>query len=112
MDTDFLAWAWADFSGYVAADARDDGPFCMLAAVENRRDTRLLDAVLEHEPDPDDSRAFLRRVNTALAARALTLSGVTTDGSSRYPAPRAEVCGEVPHPLCALPVVAEVGNAV
>ena len=42
MDTDFLDWALADFSGYVAADERYDGPFCMLSAVDNRRDKRLL----------------------------------------------------------------------
>jgi hypothetical protein len=38
MDTDFLDWALADFSGSVAADALDDGPFCMLAAVDHRGD--------------------------------------------------------------------------
>ena len=42
IDTDFLDWALADFSGYVAADERYDGPFCMLSAVDNRRDKRLL----------------------------------------------------------------------
>ena len=45
MDTDFLDWALADFSGSVAADARYDGPFCMLSAVENRGDTRILSDV-------------------------------------------------------------------
>src|SRR2546429_1456840 len=34
MDTDFLDWAWADFSGSVAADEVYDGPCCMLSAVE------------------------------------------------------------------------------
>jgi hypothetical protein len=37
MDTDFLDWALADFSGYVAADELYDGPFCILSAVDNRR---------------------------------------------------------------------------
>jgi len=41
MDTDFLDWALADFSGSVAADALYDGPCCMLSAVENRRSKRL-----------------------------------------------------------------------
>src|SRR5438094_7069696 len=36
MDTDFLDWALADFSGYVAADELYDGPFCILSAVDNR----------------------------------------------------------------------------
>ena len=42
MDTDFLDWALADFSGYVAADERYDGPFCILSAVDNRRYKRIL----------------------------------------------------------------------
>jgi hypothetical protein len=45
MDTDFLDWALADFSGYVAADELYDGPFCMLSAVDNRRDKRILSEV-------------------------------------------------------------------
>ena len=35
MDTEFLDWALADFSGYVAADELYDGPFCVLR-VDNR----------------------------------------------------------------------------
>jgi len=41
MDTDFLDWALADFSGYVAADELYDGPFCILSAVDNRRYKRI-----------------------------------------------------------------------
>ena len=112
MDTDFLDWALADFSGYVAADALYDGPFCMLSAVDNRRDKRLLYDVLDHDPTHEDIRAFLRRFKTALGARGLTLSGVTTDGSALYPAPLAEVFGDVPHQIWTFHVVAEVGKAV
>jgi hypothetical protein len=57
MDTDFLDWALADFSGYVAADELSDGPFCMLSIVDNRRYKRLLSDVLDHDPDHDDIRA-------------------------------------------------------
>jgi hypothetical protein len=42
MATDFLDWALADFSGYVAADALYDGPFCMLSAVDKRCYKRIL----------------------------------------------------------------------
>jgi hypothetical protein len=42
MDPDFLDWALADFSGYVAADELYDGPFCILSAVDNRRYKRIL----------------------------------------------------------------------
>jgi hypothetical protein len=112
MDTDVLDGAVADFSGDVAADARYDGPFCMLSAVENRRDKRLRYDGLDHDPPHEDIRAFLRRLKTALGARGLPLSGVTTDGAALYPAPLAEVFGEVPHHICTLHVVAEVGKAV
>ena len=50
MDTDFLDWALADFSGYVAADELYDGPFCILSAVDNRRYKRILYDVLDHDP--------------------------------------------------------------
>jgi len=112
MDTDFLDWALADFSGYVAADEVYDGPFCILSAVDNRCYKRLLYDVLDHDPDHDDIRAFLRRLKTALTARDLTLLGVTTDGSSLYPVPLAEVFGEVPHQICTFHILAEVGKAV
>jgi Transposase len=112
MDTDFLDWALADFSGYVAADELYDGPFCILSAVDNRRYKRLLYDVLDHDPTHDDIRAFLQRLHTALSARNLTLFGVTTDGSALYPVPLVEVFGDVPHQICTFHIVAEVSKAV
>jgi hypothetical protein len=112
MDTDFLDWALADFSGYVAADEVYDGPFCILSVVDNRRYKRILYDVLDHDPTHDDIRAFLGRLKTALAAHDLTLFGVTTDGSTLYPEPLREVFGEVPHQICTFHIVAEVVKAV
>jgi hypothetical protein len=112
MDTDFLDWALADFSGYVAADELYDGPFCILSAVDNRRYKRILSDVLDHDPTHEDIRAFLGRLKTALVARGLTLCGVTTDGSALYPAPLKEVFGKVRHQLCQFHLVAEVVKAV
>jgi Transposase len=112
MGTDFLDWALADFSGYVAADELYDGPFCILSAVDNRCYKRLLYEVLDHDPDHEDIRAFLRRLKAALTARDLTLLGVTTDGSALYPAPLGEIFGDVPHQICTFHIVAEVGKAV
>jgi len=112
MDTAFLDWALADFSGYVAADELDDGPFCVLSAVDNRRYKRILYDILDHDPTHEDIRAFLRRLHTALAARALTLRGITTDGSPLYPTPLAEVFRGVPHQLCQFHVVQEIVKAV
>ena len=112
MDTDFLDWALADFSGYVADNEGCDGPFCMLSAVDNRRYKRLLYDVLDHDPTHDDIRAFLERLHAALVARDLTLCGVTTDGSALYPAPLREVFGKVRHQICQFHIVAEVNKAI
>src|SRR2546421_7470349 len=99
MDTDFLDWALTDFSGYVAADELYDGPFCILSAVDNRCYKRILYDVLDHDPTHEDIRTFLGRLKTALSTRALTLLGVTTDGSALYPEPLLEVFGDVPHQI-------------
>jgi hypothetical protein len=112
MDGDFLNWALADFSGYVAADELYDGPFCILSAVDNRCYKRLLYEVLDHDPTHADIRAFLERLKTALTARDLTLCGVTTDGSALYPAPLREVFGDVPHQICTFHILAEISKAV
>jgi len=112
MGTDFLDWALADFSGYVAVDELYDGPFCILSAVDNRCYKRILYDVLDHDPTHDDIRAFLGRLKTALSARDLPLIGVTTDGSALYPEPLAEVFGDVPHQICTFHIVADVVKAV
>src|SRR4029434_9996357 len=96
LDPDLLHWALADFSRSVAADEVYDGPFCILSAVDNRRYKRILYDVLDHDPTHEDIRAFLGRLKMALAARHLTLCGVTTDGSALYPVPLMEVFGDVP----------------
>src|SRR5881398_2391161 len=81
IDTDYLDWALVDFSGYIAADELYDGPFCVLSIVDNRTFKRLLYQVLDHDPDHSDITAFLRRFQTMLGQRGLTLKGVTTDAS-------------------------------
>jgi hypothetical protein len=58
MDSDFLDWALADFSGDVVADELYDGPCCMLSAVDNRRYKRLLYDVLDHDPTHEDTGPF------------------------------------------------------
>ena len=112
MAPDFLDWALAEFSGYVAVDELYDGPFCILSAVDNRCYKRILYDVLDHAPTHDDIRAFLGRLKTALQARDLTLLGITTDGSSLYPEPLAEVFSGVPHQLCQFHVVKELTKGV
>jgi hypothetical protein len=112
MDTDFLDWALADFSGYVAADELYDGPFCILSAVDNRRYKRILYDVLDHDPTHEDIRVFLGRFKTALVARGLALCGVTTDGSALSPAPLREVFGQGRHQICQFHVIKDIVKAV
>lgn len=68
--------------------------------------------MLRRDPKQGDITAFFRRFQGALEQRGLVLRGITTDGSSLYPAPIAEVFGDVPHQLCTFHVVRELTKAV
>src|SRR5207249_9367371 len=96
----------------VAADALDDGPFCLLSAVDHRCHKRILSDVLDHDPTHEDIRALLGRLKTALEARDLTLLGITTDGSALSPTPLAEVFRGVPHQICQFHVIKDIVKAV
>ncbi len=102
----------ADFSGYIAADELYDGPYCVLSIVDNRRFTRLIYEVLDHNPREEDITKFFTRFHTALKARDLSLNGITTDGSPLYPTPISQVFGAIPHQICQFHVVAEINKAV
>ena len=112
MDSTFLDWALASFSGYVAADELYEGPYCVLSVVDNRQYKRILYAVLDHDPNHDDIEALLRRLQTALDERDLELKGITTDGSALYPEPIRTVFGQVPHQLCTFHVIKELTQGV
>ena len=79
MDGAFLDWALAAFSGYVAADELYEGPYCVLSAVDNRQDKRMLYQVLDHDPNHDDRQTFLGRLKAALDVRGLARKGITTE---------------------------------
>jgi len=112
ITSDYLDWALADFSGYIAADELYDGPYCVLSIVDNRTFKRLAYRVLDHDPNRDDIADFFRGFRAALDQRGLTLRGITTDGSALYPAPIVQVFGEVPHQVCEFHVLAELTKAV
>jgi len=107
-----LDWALETFSGYLAADELYEGPYCVLSAVDNRHYKRILYEVLDHDPNHEDIKIFLRRLQAALAERALELKGITTDGSALYPEPIREVFGEVPHQLCTFHVIKDLTKGV
>jgi Transposase len=89
-----------------------DGPFCVLALVDNRSFRRLAYRVLEHSPTKEDVRPFLADFKAALTGRGLSLRGITTDGSSLYPEPLADLWPDVPHQVCRFHVLKEVTQSV
>ena len=107
-----LEWALEAFAGYVAVDERYEGPSGVRAAVDNRQDKRVMDAVLDHDPNHDDSEAFLGRVKTALDARSLSRKGLTTDGAALSPEPIRTVFGEVPHQRCLCHLIKELTHGI
>ncbi len=102
----------ACFSGYIALDELYDGPFCVLSLVDNRTYQRLIYQVLNHDPTHADITRFLRRFRGELDRRQLTLYGVTTDGSTLYPEPLAEVFPGVPHQVCEFHLLKEINRQV
>jgi hypothetical protein len=112
METSYLDWALASFSGYIAADELYDGPFCVLSIVDNRTFKRLVYHVLDHDPTHADITAFFRRFQSALAQRGWRVKAITTDASPLSPEPIAQVFGAVPHQLCAFHVIKELTQAV
>jgi len=112
LDLEYLEWALADFSGYIAADELYDGPFCVLSIVDNRTFKRVAYQVLDHDPTHEDIVAFFRRFQAALEARHLTLQGITTDGSALYPAAITTVFGNIPHQICEFHILATLTQAV
>jgi hypothetical protein len=112
IDTEYLDWALAEFSDYIAIDELYDGPFCVLSLVDNRAFKRILYQVLDHDPDHKDIVAFLRRFKTILTQRGLTLKGVTTDASSLYPEPLRLVFPGVAHNVCEFHTIMELTKAI
>jgi Transposase len=112
MDGAFLDWALTSFSGYVAADELYEGPYCVLAVVDNRQYKRILYEVLNHDPTHDDITAFLGRLKSALADRGLKLQGITTDGSPLYPEPIRTVFGTVSHQICTFHILKELPQGI
>lgn len=112
IESAYLDWALADFSGYIAADELYDGPLCVLSIVDNHTFKRIMYQVLDHDPEHKDIEAFLRRFKNALLKRSLALQGVTTDGSPLYPVPLKAVFGSVPHQICEFHILKELTKAV
>jgi uncharacterized protein (DUF1697 family) len=112
VETDYLDWALADFSGYLTADELYDGPFCILSIVDNRTFKRLFFQVLEHTPNQADILAFFSRFQAVLVARDLAVKGITTDGSDLYPSTIRAVWGNVPHQICEFHILANLNEAV
>ena len=112
ITTEYLEGVLADFSGYIAADELYDGPFCVLSIVDNHTFKRLIYEVLDHNPTHEDMTNFFRRFRTELDQRAMTLLGVTTDGSPLYPEPLALIFPGVAHQVCEFHVLKEINREI
>jgi hypothetical protein len=112
FETDYVAWALADFSGYLTADELYDGPFCVLSLVDNRTFKRLDYQVLDHDATQADVLAFFQRFQARLAVRQLRAQAITTDGSVLYPSAIVAVFGDIPHQVCQFHVLADLSAAV
>jgi hypothetical protein len=89
-----------------------DGPFCVLSAVDARRQRRLLYEVLDHNPTRLDILYFLARLHDQIKARGQVVRGITTDASPLYPLPIALALGDVPHQVCEFHILKELTKAV
>jgi hypothetical protein len=112
IDADYLDWALAEFSGYIAIDEVYDGPFCVLSLVDNRTFKRVRYRVLDHDPDHKDILYFLCGFQAILTQRGLTLKGITTDASPLYPEPLRLAFPDVPHQICEFHIVKELTKAI
>ena len=112
IETEYLDHALTTFSGYLAADEVYDGPFCVLAIVDNHTFQRLAYRVLEHDPCQQDVREFFADFKAHLDARGLKLLGITTDGSPLYPDVIAKLFPEAAHQVCQFHVLKEITQAV
>ena len=89
-----------------------DGPFCVLSAVDARRQRRLLYAVLDRDPMRADVLWFLARLKEAITTRGGVVQGITTDASPLYPLPIALLFGSIPHQVCEFHILKELTKAV
>lgn len=112
MRTEYLDEALRDFSGYLAIDEVYDGPFCILSVVDNHKYNRLSFRVLDHDPTHKDVQSFLTEFKAELDKRGLLVKGITTDGSSLYPTPLAELWSAVPHQVCRFHMLRDITRAV
>jgi hypothetical protein len=112
VETEYLDWALADFSGYLAADELYDGPFCVLSVVDSQQQRRLLYEVLDRNPTRVDVLCFLARLNDQIRVRGRSALGITTDASPLYPQPLALVFGNIPHQICEFHILKELTKAV
>ena len=89
-----------------------DGPFCVLSAVDARRQRRLLYEVLDHNPTQVDILYFLARLHDHIRARGRVVRAITTDGSPLYPLPLSLALAGVPHQVCEFHILKELTKAV
>jgi hypothetical protein len=108
----YLEEALTNCSSYLALDAVYEGPGGIVRVVDHRRYHRLAFPVLDHDPTPEDGRAFRTAFKGQREQRGRAVRGLSTDGSSLYPKVLQALWPHVPHPLGALHVRKEIPWAV
>lgn len=80
--------------------------------MDNRTFKRLFFQVLDHDPKQEDMITFFERFQAVLQARQLAVQGITTDGSSLYPAAIQAVWGDLPHQICEFHILKDLNQAI
>lgn len=80
--------------------------------MDNRTCKRLFFQVLDHDPTQEDMIAFFSHFQTVLQARQLRVQGITTDGSTLYPAAIRAVWGDLPHQICEFHILKDLNQAI
>lgn len=114
IETEYIDQVLKTFSGYIAVDELYDAGQCILAIVDNHAFRRILCRVLDHAATQSDVLELFTDFRQMLELRPGApgqLKGVTTDGSSLYPAAIKSVFGDVPHQVCRFHVIALLTKA-
>ena len=112
IDAEYLDWALAEFSGYIAIDEVYDGPFCVLSLVDNRTFKRVPVSSARSRSRPQGHPLLLVWFQSHPDPTRLDLKGVTTDASPLYPEPLRLVFPDVPHQICEFHIIKELTKAI
>lgn len=104
----YATWVKKSFSGYLVIDEVHDGPHTLFYAVDPVARKRVSFKHTEQGATEQTAREFLIQLQTY----PLVVQGVTTDGSSIYPGPLAEIFPGAVHQVCEFHILKELNLLV